>query len=391
MTTLESQKRGYPKAGARIVVAMSGGVDSSVAAALLCEQGFDVVGISLRLAPDRPLRTLPGSGKSSGCCSLEDFRDAGRVADSLGIAHYVFDMREQFGRNVVEPFVEEYLAGRTPSPCILCNREIKFGVLHAKARELGADFVATGHYAVREFDGQLYHLRCGRDRHKDQSYFLFEMGQAELASTLFPVGAMTKEEVRQHAARLGLVVAEKAESQEICFVADQRYAEFVEAVAGNRVRPGEIRDQRGRVLGHHHGVHRYTIGQRRGLGIAASEPLYVAALDAKSQTVTVAPRSALACAGLVAENTVWTSGQPLPPGSEIEVRIRYRHEAVVATLRDVDARQVSLEFALPEEAVSPGQAAVFYRGDEVVGGGWIRCAIDHRGEPASNPTAAAQG
>jgi tRNA-specific 2-thiouridylase len=353
----------------RIVVAMSGGVDSSVAAALLAEQGHEVVGISLRLAPEREQRS------SSGCCSIEDFQDAGRVANAVGIPHYVFDMREEFERDVIKPFVGEYLAGRTPSPCILCNREIKFGILHRRAAELGAATVATGHYARIERDGGRYRLRRGRDGGKDQSYFLFEMGQAELATSLFPVGDMSKDEVRAHASRLGLPVADKPDSQEVCFVADGRYAEFIAAAAPDRVRPGTIRDAEGTVLGEHNGVHAFTVGQRRGLGISADAPLYVSAIDAERRTVTVAQKAELACNGLVADGASWIADRPEPVGARIEARIRYRHTPVAATLTRSDDDQVEIRFDEPVFAVTPGQATVFYRGDEVIGGAWIRAGI----------------
>jgi len=354
-----------PAPGARIVVAMSGGVDSSVAAALLVEQGYDVVGISLRLAEERP-------GRSSGCCSLEDFQDAARVADSLGVPHYVFDMREAFAREVISPFVEEYLAGRTPSPCILCNRSIKFSALRRRAAELGADWVATGHYARRDHDGGCFRLLRGKDAGKDQSYFLFELNQAALAHTLFPVGELTKDEVRAYAAAHDVATAAKADSQEICFVPDGRYADFVESVAGDRKRAGLVVDGDGNELGRHDGVHRFTVGQRRGLGIAGSEPLYVDSVDAVTATVRVATRAALRRGGLVADGVVWTSGRPEPDGARVDARIRYRHRGVSSTVHTGSNGNVELRFEEPQYAVAPGQAVVFYRGDQVIGGGWIR-------------------
>jgi len=368
-----------PPAGTRVVVAMSGGVDSSVAAALLAARGCDVVGISMRLAGD-PSGEPPR--RSSGCCSIEDFRDAGRVATKLGIPHYVFDMRAQFERAVIQPFVDEYLRGRTPSPCVLCNREIKFDLLRRKARELGASYVATGHYARRRYDGSRFRLLCGRDLAKDQSYFLFEMGQAELAGTLFPVGDLDKDEVRRLAERYELPVAHKPDSQEICFVSDGRYADFVERVGARRVRGGEIRDARGNTLGRHAGVQRFTVGQRRGLGLSATEPLYVAAIDGENAVVTVAPRHELARPGLRADGVVWTAGVPEPDGARVRARIRYRHRPVTATLREIGRGTATVVFDASQEAVSPGQAVVFYRDDEVVGGGWIRSALEASGEPA---------
>jgi len=357
--------------GARVVAAMSGGVDSSVAAALLVERGYEVIGMSLRLAAES---TSPGP--SSGCCSVDDFRDAARVAEILGIPHYVIDMREAFHRAVVAPFVEEYLAGRTPSPCILCNREIKFGALHRKARELGAAYVATGHYAIREHCDGRYRLRRGADVAKDQSYFLFEMGQDQLAATLFPLGRLTKDEVRRLAQAKSLPVASKPESQEICFVPDGRYADFVAKQAPDRVRPGVIRDGDGRELGRHEGVHRFTVGQRRGIGVAASEPLYVASVDAVTATVVTTPRERLARSGLEASGVRWTSGRPEPRGAAVEVRMRHRHRPVPARVHSVGGDRIRVLFETPEAAVTPGQAAVLYREDEVIGGGWIVRALD---------------
>jgi tRNA-specific 2-thiouridylase len=358
-------------AGARIVVAMSGGVDSSVAAALLAEQGYEVIGMSLRLAAESQ-----AGGNSSGCCSLDDFRDAARVAEILGIPHYVLDMREAFHRAVIAPFVEEYLAGRTPSPCILCNREIKFGVLHRKARELGAAYVATGHYAVRERDSQGCRLLRAADPAKDQSYFLFEMGQEQLEATLFPLGRLTKDEVRQVAYAKGLPVAQKPESQEICFVPDGRYADFVAKQAPERIRPGAIRDESGQEIGRHEGVHRYTVGQRRGIGVAAGEPLYVSNVNAATATVVTATRERLSRLGLEASGVRWTSGRPEPDDAVVEVRIRHRHRPVPARVYAIGQDRIRVVFAAPEPAVTPGQAAVLYRGNEVLGGAWIVRALE---------------
>ena len=358
-----------PPRGARVVVAMSGGVDSSVATALLVERGYDVVGISLRLAEERP------GGASSGCCSLEDFQDAARVADALGVPHYVFDMREAFARDVIAPFVEEYLAGRTPSPCILCNRSIKFSALRKRAAELGAEWVATGHYARRDHDGTRYRLLRGLDAGKDQSYFLFELDQQGLAHTLFPVGDMTKEAVRAYAAAHGIVTAGKADSQEICFVPDGRYADFVEKVAPGRTRAGRFLDSDGNELGTHAGVHRYTVGQRRGLGIAHNEPLYVESVDATTGTVRVGARAALRRSGLLADGVVWTAGVAPADGTRVDARIRYRHRGAAATVKSAGPGMIELLFDETEEAISPGQAVVFYDGDEVVGGAWIRQSL----------------
>ncbi|MGH7779594.1 MAG: tRNA 2-thiouridine(34) synthase MnmA [Candidatus Binataceae bacterium] len=364
----------------RVLVAMSGGVDSSVAAAILREQGYDVVGVAMRLAPE-PEHRRPRT--RSTCCSYEDFEDARRVAERMDFPFYVIDLRAEFGARVVDNFVGEYLAGRTPNPCVMCNREIKFDRLWERARALGADSVATGHYARIERDGAgRFHLLRAADSSKDQSYFLFSLAQAELARTIFPLGAMTKTEVRARARALGLVNADKPDSQEICFVPDGDYARFVEQrVSNEELRPGKIVGPQGQTLATHAGVHRFTVGQRRGLGVAAGEPLYVREIRRDSGDVIVAPRAALVAAGLMAREVSMVD--PLIGASgpvRAEVKIRYRHPALPATVTLDSSRgaeiRAEVRFANGGPAVTPGQACVFYRGDEVLGGGFIERAIE---------------
>ncbi len=359
-----------PAGRMRVVVAMSGGVDSSVAAALLREQGHDVVGVSMLLA--RTPATSVRAGQ--GCCSLEDFRDARRVAERLGIPYYVWNLADAFQSRVIEPFAAEYLRGRTPNPCLLCNRDLKFDELWRRAGALGAGAIATGHYAriARDAETGRWRLLRARDAAKDQSYFLFSLSQAQLARTLFPVGDLSKDEVRDAARGLGLEVAEKPESQEICFVPNRDYAGFVERHADPaRIRGGTVVDEDGRPVARHGGIHRFTIGQRRGLGLGGGTVRYVTAIDAASATVRVGPKSTLATSGLVAEDVHWT-GERVTHAS---VRLRHRHVPVPARIEPRGARAVAVWFDEPASAVTPGQAAVFYRGEEVVGGGWISAAL----------------
>jgi tRNA-specific 2-thiouridylase len=346
----------------RVVVGLSGGVDSSVAAALLVEQGLEVVGLTLHLA-----------GDASRCCSLEEAEDARRVAERLGIRCYVVNESERFRREIMEPFADAYLAGRTPLPCVACNRRFKFGRLLERARALGASRVATGHYARSDVDGSgRRRLRRGRDAAKDQSYFLFALGQTELAGAVFPLGELSKGEVRERARALGLPTADKPESQELCFVPDGD-----PAAAVGRLRPGalpgegEVVDEAGRVLGRHAGVHRFTVGQRRGLRLAAGRPLYVTGLDAARNRVVVGGAEALAAPGARLEAVSWVAGGPPPGRLRARVQVRYRDPGEEADVELDDRGGACVRFARPVRAVSPGQAAVFYRDDVVLGGGWI--------------------
>jgi len=349
----------------RVVVAMSGGVDSAVAAARCVAAGYDVVGISLRLA----------RGGSGSCCSLDDFHDARAVADRLGFPHYVFDFTDAFERHVVAPFVDDYLAGRTPNPCARCNQYVKFDLLWQRARELGARWLATGHYARIGHDAAHGHavLRTARDAGKDQTYFLFGLDAATLAHTLFPVGELTKTEVREEAAALGLAVADKPESMEVCFVSAAGAAAFVERRApASALRPGTVVDQDGAVLGRHDGVHRFTVGQRRGLGLGGGARRYVKALDAARATVTVVDGPArLAAAGLAARDVTWSGDRVPAPGTRIAARVRHRHAPVPAWVETATADATTIVFDGAGPAVTPGQAVVFYAGETVVGGGWI--------------------
>jgi tRNA-uridine 2-sulfurtransferase len=358
-----------------VIVAMSGGVDSSVAAAMLREQGYDVVGVAMRLAPEPPAGLTRRRGT---CCSHDDFEDARRVAERLDFPFYVIDLRADFSVRVIGNFVSEYLAARTPNPCVMCNREIKFDRLWQRARALEADYVATGHYARIERSADGYRLLRARDTSKDQSYFLFMLGQEQLARTLFPLGNLTKSEVRVRARALGLKNADKPESQEICFVPDGDYARFVERHAeGDAIRRGRIVDTNGGTLGEHAGVHRFTVGQRRGLGIAAGEPLYVRSIDRDSGDVLVATRSEVSSSGLIAQrvslvNPETASHRPI----RAEAKIRYRHAGLASTLQFVAPDRAEVRFDSPGPAVTPGQACVFYRGDEVLGGGFIERATE---------------
>lgn len=353
----------------RVVVAMSGGVDSSVAAALLAERGYEVIGVSMQLYDQTEGQSTFGS-----CCSLDDLADARRVAAVIGIPHYVVNFERQFGEHVVSNFVQEYLAGRTPIPCVRCNSSLKFATLLERARALGADRVATGHFARVERDEPMgrYRLRRGVDEEKDQSYFLFSLTQAQLAGAVFPVGALRKDQVREIAARRGLPVARKPESQEICFVPDHDYAGFIEhQTGGSRPAPGAILDTRGRRLGTHAGIHRFTVGQRRGLGVAASHRLYVLKVRPDDNAVVVGRAKDLQRDSLEASGVNWIGGAAPAGPLRVGVRIRHQHRESPATVRATAPGRAHVAFDEPQRAVTPGQAVVFYDGDEVLGGGWI--------------------
>ena len=351
----------------RIVVAMSGGVDSSVAAALLQRDGHEVIGLSMQLYDQREGRIRFGT-----CCTIDDLHDARRVAAHLGIPHYIVNFERQFADTVMSNFVHEYAAGRTPIPCVHCNGDLKFATLAARAQAFGADSVATGHYARVDRDevsGRRL-LKRGVDPAKDQSYFLFTLTQAQLAHALFPVGALDKSAVRAHAREFDLSVADKPDSHEICFVPDGDHAAFLER-HGAATESGAIRSLEGQVIGRHAGVHRFTVGQRKGLGVASSIPLYVVEIDSGANTVTVGPRAALERSTLTASGVNWIAGPPPPAGTRVTARIRHQHREAAAALEPIGRERVLVTFDEPQSAVAPGQAAVFYDRELVLGGGWI--------------------
>jgi tRNA-specific 2-thiouridylase len=363
-----------------IAVAMSGGVDSSTVAAMLRAEGHNIVGLTMQLWNQRRLAGHEGMPESvqGRCCSLDDVYDARRVAEHIGIPYYVVNHEERFERDVVRPFVAEYLSGRTPIPCSLCNNHLKFDQLITVAQQIGADSVATGHYARVEFDDarSRWLLKRPADHSKDQTYFLFGLTQEQLSRTLFPLGHMTKPEVRELARKHGLALAEKPDSQEICFVPGGDYKRFIDAYLADSGEAlpdtaGELVTTSGDVIGEHHGIHNFTVGQRKGLGVATGSPLYVIQINGADKQVVVGGEENLYSRTLRTRRVNLIAVDDLVAPMRVSVKIRHRHEAAAATLEKTGDNEILVTFDQPQRAITPGQAAVFYDADVVVGGGWI--------------------
>jgi len=354
----------------KVVVAMSGGVDSSVAAALLKKEGYQVIGVTMQIWPHRKQANDGGSG---ACCGIDAAEDARKVSYKLGIPHYVMNFRDIFAQKVITDFCEEYSLGRTPNPCIRCNQYIKFGALLERAEELGADFIATGHHARIEIDEATgtYYLKKGIDQNKDQSYFLYPLTQEQLSHALLPIGNFTKASIRKIAGELGLQVAAKPESQEICFILDDNYPEFLKDYIPQAIKPGPILDEKGNILGRHQGILFYTIGQRKGLGLSAREPLYVIAINPETNTVVVGSKDRAYGNELIASGLNWITHDETGTSIQVKAKIRYRHPEVETEVTPLDEDKVYVKFREPQLAITPGQAIVFYDGDSVVGGGTI--------------------
>lgn len=364
------RRRRSKKKRERIAVAMSGGVDSSLAAALLLKRGYEVIGVTFRMWPKEEC----GASVGRACCNLEAVTRARAVAGDLGIPYYVFDFSEEFKTKVIDYFCEEYLKGFTPNPCVVCNEKIKFGLLREKALALDANLIATGHYADKGFDKRTgrFFLKRGRDPEKDQSYFLFSLSQEQLKYSLFPLSDYTKVRVRAAAKRLRIKTYDTVSSQDICFIRDLDYAEYIKKKTGIKIKEGDIVDKAGKILGRHKGVPYYTIGQRRGLGLAYSEPLYVTGIDMSRNRVIVGAKKDLLKRSLFAHHLNWVAIKDIGKELRVKAKIRYNHKAQDAIVSRAGADLVRVDFDLPQEAPTPGQAVVFYDKGIIVGGGWIK-------------------
>jgi tRNA-specific 2-thiouridylase len=350
----------------RVLIAMSGGVDSSVAAAILKEAGYEVIGATMKIWPKK----LCGQEKEKSCCSLKDIEDARKVCKNLNIRHYVLNLESDFQKNVIDYFIKEYLSGSTPNPCIVCNEKVKFGTLLKKAQNLGCDFIATGHYARIERNKNC-RLREASDKTKDQSYVLFSLSQQQIKKILLPLGSLTKDSVRAKAKQIGLHISEKPDSQEICFVPDNDYAEFIKKYCNLEDKKGKVLNSSGTLLGYHQGFWNFTIGQRRGLGIAARNPLYVVEISAKENVIVAGEANDVKKKKFLVKCVNWMT-EDIKKETEFKVKIRYNHKKASASVKDLGGGSAEVDFKEPQNAITPGQAAVFYDGEYVAGGGWIK-------------------